>query len=122
MNGILAAFKADTFLQTLPVTPDLMNMTLAIASPIQQITVDAQILPPQPDPTWQLIPFPFALVDMVLRGAYADALSEWGQVEKAAAEEKQSTEELVARAGAFLGPPYDKITDQEQPQPRYTVQ
>jgi hypothetical protein len=70
---------------------------------------------------WQLVPFPFALVDTVLQGVYADCLKEWGQNEKAQAEEQLAEKEGAARAGAFLAPEYSKLTDQAQPKPRYTL-
>ena len=70
---------------------------------------------------WMLVPFPFALVDIVLRGAYADCLKEWGQNEKATESQQLAVTEGQARAAAFLAPAYDKLTDQTQPKTRYTV-
>jgi len=120
IDGLLAGFNADPFLQTLPVTPDHLNMTLTIASPTQQLQVDGQILAPVSF-KWLVIPFPFALVDAVLRGAYADALKEWGQTEKAGAEEKAVGEEVIVRGKAFTAPVTDKHSDQTFGKPRYTI-
>lgn len=70
---------------------------------------------------WMDILFPFALQDIVFRGAYADCLKEWGQNEKAAASEQLAMQEGQARAAAYLAPTSDKLSDQTQPKPRYTV-
>jgi len=121
VNGVLAAMNADPFLQTLPVMADHVNMTLSISSPSQQIAVDAQMQAPD-SVYWQYVPFPFALADIVLRGAYADCLKEWGQNEKAAASEQLAATEGASRANSYLGPPFNKLTDQSQPRPKYTVQ
>jgi hypothetical protein len=70
---------------------------------------------------WAKVHFPFALVDMVLAGVYGDCLKEWGQSEKAAASEKMAVDAGQARAQTFVGPLHDRLTDQTQPKPRYTI-
>lgn len=117
VNGVIAGFSGDEYLQSVVITPDLVNMKLTLAT-VNQATIHAQVVTIV-SPKWLIVPFPFALVDAVLRGAYSDALKELGQIEKAAPEEQAVAVEASARSGAFMGPPFDKLTDQQQPKPHY---
>jgi hypothetical protein len=70
--------------------------------------------PPPPNQWWTLVPFPFELIDEVVRGVYADALKEEGQAEKAATEEQAVPAEGSISVGSILKPPQDTLTDQIQ--------
>ncbi len=62
---------------------------------------------------WTLVPFPFALADPVVRGAYSDALREEGQTDKGMAEEQAAGQAQVERAATFAAPDYDPLTGQQ---------
>jgi hypothetical protein len=66
-------------------------------------------------PWWEYVPFPFALVDPVVTGAYGDSLKEQGQADKAAQEVQAVPLEQSVRTSANLAPAKDRATDQEQP-------
>jgi hypothetical protein len=63
--------------------------------------------------------FPLALVEPVVRGAYADALREGGQLDKATTEEQGAVSDLASRQSRIVAPPYNPLTDQDRPKPRY---
>ena len=74
------------------------------------------------DPAWwALIPFPLELADLVARGGYADAVREDGQTDKANAEEQAVWAEVKMKQGAIIPGPYNPMTDQARPAPRYHV-
>jgi hypothetical protein len=113
----------------LDVTNGVPTLILSTADPIdlQAMIVGTPSTPTTPVPppalgSWALVPFPFALVDRVLRGAMADALRELGQNEKAMPEEQASIAEAAARAGAYIGPPFNRLSDQQQPRPMRVTQ
>ncbi len=64
---------------------------------------------------WRVISFPEVLVEPVVRGAYADALRDDGQTDKAQAEEQAAIAAVAERANAQLGGRADILTDQQQP-------
>jgi hypothetical protein len=68
---------------------------------------------------WEVVLFPLALVEPVVRGAYADALRDLGQTDKAMAEEQGAAQEQGNQMSKALAPGYDDLTDQRAPAPRY---
>jgi len=75
---------------------------------------------PATNPTWwTLVDFPEQIVVQAIRLAYAEALREDGQNEKADAEEKMAFDEAQAGANILVHPSYDPITDQSRTAPRY---
>lgn len=69
---------------------------------------------------WIVVPFPYIICDQVVRGAYADALRDEGQTDKAQAEEQimQQVDSTLKVAGQ-IREGYDAMTDQVPPAPRY---
>ena len=70
---------------------------------------------------WALVPFPLELVELVVGGAYADALREDGQTDKANAQEQAVVNELNLEAAVHVHQSYDPMTDQSRPAPRYRL-
>jgi hypothetical protein len=119
INGILAAFHPsppDDLFSQLVITPDFSLRTLTIVSP-GYITVQAAFTPAFSK--WEPVLFPYALAEPVIRGAYADALREAGQTDKALAEEQATLQEVADRVTKALPPGYNDLTDVRAPAPRY---
>jgi hypothetical protein len=70
---------------------------------------------------WTVVPFPLVIVDLVVRGAYADALRQDGQTDKANSEEQGVIAEIGLKTGVVAHPAYDAMTDQGKPAPRYRL-
>jgi hypothetical protein len=70
---------------------------------------------------WDLVPFPLALVDQVVRGAYAEALKEGGQTDKGAAEEQIVPTEQTVAVDKFRGHQFLPLADQVQQTSRYST-
>jgi hypothetical protein len=70
---------------------------------------------------WALVPFPLDLVELVVGGAYADALREDGQTEKANVQEQAVLAELNLQTALQVHQTYDPMTDQSRPAPRYRL-
>jgi hypothetical protein len=68
---------------------------------------------------WAIVPFMEETADLVVRGAYADALREDGQTDKAAAEEQGVLAEIAVKSARQVGQPFNPMTDQSVPAPRY---
>jgi hypothetical protein len=118
INGILAAFDptVDDFFSQLVVTADYDLRILTIVSP-GFIIVQATVTPPFSK--WELVAFPYALAEPVIRGAYSDALREAGQTDKAMAEEQGAVADVTDRVTKALAPGYNDLTDHRAPAPRY---
>jgi hypothetical protein len=120
LAALVAKFNQDSWLQGISLTPNYTNNTLlmSLGAPFQ---LNAVQQPPDSTAAWGLVPFPFALVDIVLRGAYSDCLKEWGQHEKASESEKAAGEEALIRGKAFTAPLQDQLSDKTFPKNRYTI-
>jgi hypothetical protein len=94
---------------------ELFSMNLSTNSPI---SVDA-FYTPQGSPWWEANLFPLTLAVPVVRGAYADALREEGQTDKAGVEEQAMTADTAVATGKFMGQTFDVLTDQQKPRSRY---
>jgi hypothetical protein len=75
---------------------------------------------PEVSPTWwQIVPFPESVADLTVRYAFAEALREDGQFDKAQAEENAVIQDAVTKIAAMINVPFDTITDQARPPSRY---
>lgn len=119
--GLAAAIGASTDLTVANVAAAVdtsePSMTLSI---IRQIGVNAQVRPIGSQ-YWTLVPFPKALADQVIRGAYGDLLKEWGQTDKGAAEEQAVPAESEISAGVFAPTPNPPMTGQQAGLSRYKL-
>jgi hypothetical protein len=119
--GLSAAIGASTDLVVANVAASVdtsePSMTLAI---IRQIGVNAQVRPIGSQ-YWTFVPFPNALADQVIRGAFADLLKEWGQTDKGAAEEQAVPAESAISAGVRAPMPNPPLTGQQAGQSRYKL-
>lgn len=69
---------------------------------------------------WEHMLFPLALVDAVVRGAYADYQKSEGQTDKGMAEEQGALVETSFSTAKALAPAQDTLTDQQRRVPRYS--
>jgi hypothetical protein len=98
---------------------DTNTSTLTLET-IEQVAVDVNMVLTT-NQYWDLVQFPYVLIDPIVRGAYSDALKEEGQTDKGSTEEKAVPEEVGLRAAAQTGSQYDSLTDQQKPHSRYSV-
>jgi hypothetical protein len=122
LDGLAAAFvsggASDPFLTSVDIVIDYGARRLSLSVP-QTFSITAIAIAPTPNPWWEEVLFPYALVEPVVRGAYADALREAGQSDKALVEEQGTVQERDERMTKALAPGYDDLTDQRAPAPRY---
>jgi hypothetical protein len=77
---------------------------------------------PSTNPTWwSLTPFPESAADLVIRYAFAEALREDGQFDKAASEEQAVLSDAVTKVAAMINLAFDPISDQARPPGRYRL-
>jgi hypothetical protein len=117
-TAIQTAAATDTFFALSNSNVDPSTSSLRISSP--QASVDAPYRPPA-SPWWDLVPFPLELVDMVIRGANADVLKEWGQSDRGQGEEAQVPQELQLRTALAAGQNYRTLTQRGTQKSRYQV-
>lgn len=73
-------------------------------------------------PWWDWIHFPACLADPVIRGGEADGIREEGQSDKANSEEMAAGAEASNEQAPTWQPlPFDPLTDQTRPAPRYKI-
>jgi len=72
-------------------------------------------------PFWLYVAFPFDWVDLVVRGAYAEALREDGQTDKAQQEEQMVLVDLAFKRDSLTRSQFDLLTDQSIPASRYRL-
>jgi hypothetical protein len=123
INGIILAVQAETtdpFWQGVQLSFDPTGITLDV-SVRDRVSVELR-----PAPTgsgwWELVPFPKAIADAVMRGATADLMREWGQEDKAQAEEQVVPQESDISSNDFTTMPTPPLTGQQAPLSRYRVQ
>jgi len=117
--GLSAAISGsqDAFFQDVVVNLDTTLGTIDLIT-IGGIAIDGTVTP-ESSTFWQKVVFPYALIEPVCRGAYADALREAGQTDKALAEEQGALQEDADRANKAIAPAYTTFTDQQRSTPRY---
>ena len=122
IDAIVAAQTDDAFFFGVQSSIDTVspNALFSIDKTIGEVSMDAIMAPPG-QTYWDIVLFPFALADQVVRGAYADALREGGQSDKGDSQEQAVPTENAVRTGAELAQQYDVLTDQQQPKSRYQV-
>jgi hypothetical protein len=75
---------------------------------------------PTTSPTWWAVfPFPESIADLVVRYAFAEALREDGQFDKAQAEEQAVIQEAITKVAAMVNLAFDTISDQARSPGRY---
>jgi hypothetical protein len=118
--GLSAAVSAatDPYFDQVATAVDVTSPSLTVLSPAASVA--GSITSPG-SAYWELVPFPLALADQVMRGAYADLLKEGGQTDKAGGEEQLVLTEQGAKTAALTSQQYDPLTDQERPRSRYKV-
>jgi hypothetical protein len=128
LDGLIKAMielqGADPFFTGIDSTLDASiapSAMFTIAPTIAKVSLDALVIPPG-SIWWSKVLFPRALVDQVVRGAYADALKEEGQPDKGMPEEQQVPNEQTIRTAAYASKQYDGLTDQVIQRSRYSKQ
>jgi hypothetical protein len=121
LNGLALAVGAstDAIVSNVATSIDTSENSLTL-SLMRQIGVDAPARPPG-SPYWEYVPFPRALADQVIRGAFADLLKEWGQTDKGSAEEQAVPSEITATESKFTTTPDPLLTGQQMARSRYKV-
>jgi hypothetical protein len=122
MQGIINAAQAETdddFWETVQFTFDPTGITLDLSMN------DSGAVMFRTQQTggawWELVPFPKALADAVMRGAVADLNREWGQSDKAAAEEQVVPQETDIASTNFTAMPVLPLTSQQTQRSRYRI-
>lgn len=118
-NGIKSAMagSADSFLSGMTVSVDGSTgaMTFTTALPV---SIGATFTPASSS-FWQLVPFPLALFNQVVRDAYGNALRDAGQTDKGAAEEQGAVQMQGEKTSNIAVPQDDNLTDQVRVPSRY---
>lgn len=70
---------------------------------------------------WSLVPFPFDLIDTVIRGANADVLKEWGQDDKAMSEEQAVPQEIGIRTTVAQNQNFESLSARDRNKSRYVI-
>jgi hypothetical protein len=122
LQGLVLAIEAaaltDAFWTTAQLTFDPTGLTLDVTIRDHfSVTPNAQA-PPQSG-FWELVPFPRALADQIIRGATAGVLKEWGQSQEGMIEEQAVGAETEVRAQSFT--PKETLTQQQIPGSRYIL-
>jgi hypothetical protein len=122
VNAMITAQDRDPFFAGVTSVLDSVGLSVTFTMNVSlgETALSATLQPPG-TAFWDIIHFPFALMDQVVRGAYADALAEQGQTDKATAQEQVVPIEQQVRAGGELAPQYQTLSDQQQQRSRYQV-
>jgi hypothetical protein len=119
LNGILLAIGTSTD-QVVNTIGTALNTTepSATLSLTRTLGVMVQVRPPASQ-FWQLVPFPEALFNPVVRGAGATLMGEWDQTDKQSVEEGKVGAETGASRGDFEPTQTAVLTTQQQARSRY---
>jgi hypothetical protein len=118
-DAITAQQPSDPFFASLVLTVNSTEPSLNISS-LQPTSIDV-VIGIQSSLYWELVPFPLALADQVIRGAYADLLKEWSQADKGIAEEQIVPTETATSSHDFESQPNTKLTSQQIAYSRYKI-
>ena len=116
LAGLIAAVQSGAFSD--PFFAGVVS-TLDTVSPLAQfstnmkISLDAQMTLPG-SPWWELVLMPIDLADQIMRGATADALKEWGQMQAGGAEEQLVPVESQVSSSKFATNQTPKLTGQQR--------
>jgi hypothetical protein len=126
LQGLSDSIKAssDTWFSNhvVGLSLDGTNQQLLVTT-LSPVSLRPIVIPPVPVQRqwWNPVLFPAALVEPVLRGAYADALRAEGQTGKGAAEEQATATEAGVLAGSYDGVLLGGLTDSSSsPRWRYS--
>jgi hypothetical protein len=118
LAGIAAAVQAaagtDPFFLDFGSTIDNASNSITF-SKMMEFSLTATLIC-EGSPWWELVQFPFALIDQVVTGAYSDSLKEQGQADKAVPEVQAVPAEQAVKTQSIIAPAKDRLTDQEQPE------
>jgi len=120
LNGLMANFNAsaDPWFDDVTLVPDFTFARLTIST-LENVAVNAEVVTPN-SPWWELVPFPFALADSVIRGILSDQLKEDGQTDKGMAEEQLVPTEVTVRSTSIqTAEESDPLTTQPLTKERY---
>jgi hypothetical protein len=122
VDAMIVAQDRDPFFSAVTSVLDTVGLSVTFTMNVSlgETALSATLQPPG-TAFWDIIHFPFALMDQVVRGAYADALAEQGQTDKATAQEQVVPIEQQVRTGGELAPQYQQLSDQQQQRSRYQV-
>jgi hypothetical protein len=109
--------SSDPWFAAVTVTVDTTLGTIQVNT-TSPVSTDAT-MSPEVSIYWTIVLFPYALFEPVMDGAYADALREAGQTDKAMAEQQGAVAELAVAASKSLAPAYNTLTEQQRSAPRY---
>jgi hypothetical protein len=125
MDNVIALQPTDPFFAGVTSTLDAVSpsATFTIDQTLGMVSMHTDITAPSSTSStfWDLVPFPLALVDQVVRGAYAEALKEGGQSDKGAAEEQTVPTEQTVAVDKFRGHQFLPLADQVQQTSRYST-
>jgi hypothetical protein len=112
LTGLAAQItnSGDAWMATVQPSIDTLNSVLTL-SVQDEFSIEAALIPGQVI-YWKIIQFPFELIDQVVRGAYANALKEEGQTDKATMEEKVVPQEMLVSVNSNVQSGADRMTDQ----------
>jgi len=121
LNGLILAIEAssDTYFEGVQMVIDATLLTLSL-SIMDNASVDV-VTTVTGSAYWDVVPFPRALADQVIRGAYADLLKEWGQSDKGAMEEQAVPSETTTAEATFDTTPNPALIGQQRALSRYKV-
>jgi hypothetical protein len=119
-NAIVRAATTDQFFVGISVSVDLTGNTISIISN-RVIAVDTTLS--APSAYWIQLLFPQALVNAVVRGASADFLQEWGEVQSglAVAQGVGVPQDEPGTRDGFQPKPNTPLTNQQEPTSRYKI-
>jgi hypothetical protein len=123
-QGLILATETstDTFWGSVVLSFDPTGITLDIAVRDRFSVTPITRPAPGQGQWWELVPFPKALADQVMRGGYADLLKEWGQTDKGLTEEQAVPVEDGVATSKFASMPDPPLTGQERGLSRYRLQ
>jgi hypothetical protein len=118
--AIEAARATDVYFDNVSMGVDPTNLTLTIRTR-DSASIDATRQPPPPrgSPWWELVRFPEALVNPVVRGAGGALKGEWDQTDKQSVDEGKVGAETSASRGDFEPTQTATLTTQQQARSRY---
>jgi hypothetical protein len=119
-NAIVFAATTDQFFMGISVSVDLTGNTISIISN-RVIAVDTTLS--APSAYWIQLLFPQALVSAVVRGASADFLQEWGEVQSglAVAQGVGAPQDEAGARSDVAPKPNTPLTNQQEPTSRYKI-
>lgn len=119
-EAVETARATDTYFESVAMSVNPTALTLTISTR-DAASIDATRRPPPPrgSPWWDLVRFPEALVNPVVRGAGGALKGEWDQTDKQSVDEGKVGAETSASRGDFEPTQTATLTTQQQARSRY---